>query len=401
MIYAIVIIFGAWVLTSFLDRIQYKAKLAAIPLRVHVNGIRGKSSIVRYIASILREHGYKTLAKTTGTAPRIIDFAGQEVSLIRRGRPNIFEQLLLMKYFIRLRPQAIVVECMAINPTYSEWLESMVMNSHVYILTNVRLDHQDQLGETLEEIAASLALSLPRHATVITGETNPRILDILQKQCEQRHSRLIRACSPEHSTNEAIDISDFTHAPIIDNIRVCLAFSALLNIPKEEAMQTMARTTPDPGHFQLRSFFINQSEIAWANLFAVNDKESFMEWVQLLTSVHTNFMPIIILNHRRDRIDRVPLFTDVIKELGVKHIVTFGDCESMVLKILSEDASILMMGNSSIYANISGKDILNRVVGHFGFQRILLIGAVNIHTRQAEHLLSFIDGQTGLSEEII
>ena len=38
-----------------------------------MNGTRGKSSVTRLVAAGLREGGLKTFAKTTGTAPRVID----------------------------------------------------------------------------------------------------------------------------------------------------------------------------------------------------------------------------------------------------------------------------------------------------------------------------------------
>ena len=50
----------------------HKLALAQLPIRIHVNGSRGKSSVTRLIASGLRAGGLKTLAKTTGTAPRIL-----------------------------------------------------------------------------------------------------------------------------------------------------------------------------------------------------------------------------------------------------------------------------------------------------------------------------------------
>ena len=401
MIYIIFVIFIAWTLASFADLYLYKKRLEAVPLRVHVNGIRGKSSIVRYIAAILRGHGYQTLAKTTGTAPRIIDFDGNEIALKRAGKPNIFEQLLLMKYFLRLKPQAVVVECMAVNPAYSEWLENKVMNSHVYIMTNVRLDHQDQLGYTLEEIAKSLASSLPQRATVITGETNPNILSIFREACEFKDNRLMAPCCTQLLTTNDIDISEFTHAPILENIQVCLTFASLLNISRSEALRAMALTNPDPGHFRLRTLYVSGVEIAWANLFAVNDKESFIEWVQILLSVHQTYDPIVILNNRKDRVERVPLFAQIVKDLQIKKVVAFGDCELMVADNLEPETYVLKLGNTSLYANINGKDLLRRIVSYYRSSRILLIGAVNIHTKQADNLLEYLNSDQEEPEDFI
>ena len=53
--------------------------LSQLPIRIHVNGARGKSSVTRLIAAGLREGGLKTMAKTTGSAPRIINEFGSDV----------------------------------------------------------------------------------------------------------------------------------------------------------------------------------------------------------------------------------------------------------------------------------------------------------------------------------
>lgn len=390
MIYIILAILLCWLFASWSDFYLYQRDLSKVPIRVHVNGIRGKSSITRYVAAILRSHGYQTLAKTTGTAPRIIGFSGEEIALKRAGLPNIFEQLRLMKYFISLKPQAVVIECMATNPTYSEWLEHKVMRSSIYIMTNVRIDHQDQLGYTLPEIATSLSHSIPYRSTVITGETSPEILDIFKSVCDKRRTILIAPCSATSLTFKSIDVTQFSHAPVIENIRVCLALASLLNISTDDALKAMATSTPDPGQFSIKTFFVRGTEIAWANLFAVNDKESFMEWAYTLINVHKSFEPVVILNNRKDRSDRVPVFVDCIKSLPVSKVVTMGDCEDMVAGQLGRGISLLRLGNSSLYRNVPGEDLLGRIVSRFTHERILLIGAVNIHTEQADRLLYFL-----------
>ena len=64
---AILVIIIVSVLTLGLFEIFiHKKSIANIPIRIHVNGIRGKSSVVRLIAAGLREGGLRTFAKTTG-----------------------------------------------------------------------------------------------------------------------------------------------------------------------------------------------------------------------------------------------------------------------------------------------------------------------------------------------
>ncbi|SVE24307.1 uncharacterized protein METZ01_LOCUS477161, partial [marine metagenome] len=72
------LIFFGW----FENTLHIKA-LGKIPLRIHVNGSRGKSSVTRLVAAGLRSGGLKVLAKTTGSAPRIIDENGKDLVIHR------------------------------------------------------------------------------------------------------------------------------------------------------------------------------------------------------------------------------------------------------------------------------------------------------------------------------
>ena len=58
---------------GFIEIYIHKLSLEKIPIRIHVNGTRGKSSVTRLIAAGLRAGGLNTFAKTTGTIPRIIN----------------------------------------------------------------------------------------------------------------------------------------------------------------------------------------------------------------------------------------------------------------------------------------------------------------------------------------
>ena len=70
-------LFIAFVIAGIFEYSKHQAVIGGIPIRIHVNGSRGKSSVTRLIAAGLRAGGIKTLAKTTGSAPRIIDESGK------------------------------------------------------------------------------------------------------------------------------------------------------------------------------------------------------------------------------------------------------------------------------------------------------------------------------------
>ena len=117
-----IIVLGTLVILLFMAGIlefqDHQSSLDAIPLRIHVNGTRGKSSVTRLIAAGLREGGLRTFAKTTGTAPRVIDAEGKDRIIHRLRLPSIGEQVRLLKYFASENPDAVVMECMAVQPQY-------------------------------------------------------------------------------------------------------------------------------------------------------------------------------------------------------------------------------------------------------------------------------------------
>src|SRR5690606_28841177 len=50
----------------------HRRRLAAVPVRIHVAGSRGKTSTARLIGAALRFAGRRVLVKTTGTDPLLI-----------------------------------------------------------------------------------------------------------------------------------------------------------------------------------------------------------------------------------------------------------------------------------------------------------------------------------------
>ena len=69
------------------EQLAQKRNVKKIPIRVNINGIRGKSTVTRLITGILTEAGYKTVGKTTGTEARMIYwFQDEEDPIVRTTR---------------------------------------------------------------------------------------------------------------------------------------------------------------------------------------------------------------------------------------------------------------------------------------------------------------------------
>ncbi|RTZ96436.1 MAG: hypothetical protein DSY36_00860 [Candidatus Neomarinimicrobiota bacterium] len=149
-------------IVGYVEASNHRRIIAAIPLRIHVNGTRGKSSVTRLIAAGLRAGGLRTFAKTTGTAPRIIDAEGKDRIIHRLRSASIGEQIRLMRFFAKEKPDAVVMECMAVQPEYQWISEQKMIKSHIGVITNARPDHLEEMGPTLDDVRKSLGNSVEK-----------------------------------------------------------------------------------------------------------------------------------------------------------------------------------------------------------------------------------------------
>lgn len=69
---------------GFIEKKRHQKNIDALPVRVNINGIRGKSTVTRLTTGILMEAGYKTVGKTTGTDARMIYWDTPEEKPIKK-----------------------------------------------------------------------------------------------------------------------------------------------------------------------------------------------------------------------------------------------------------------------------------------------------------------------------
>ena len=382
------------VLTSFWAREAWAhtRRLRALEWRIHVNGIRGKSTVTRLLAGILREAGIVTIGKTTGSATAVIDPEGTDIPLRRRGAATILEQIDVVDRYVPKGTQALVVECMALKPDYQRMDMARLVQPNVSVITNVREDHQDVMGETLPEIARSLLNTTPRNGVLITAEQNPALLRIIAEEVGRRGSTLLVA-DPDQVSDE--EIEQFSYVAFKSNVAIGLAVANLLGIPRAVAMQGMVRAAPDPGVLRFRHLTLGDKQVTWANLFAVNDRESAIAVFELVLQQCTPDTTVVgILNNRADRERRALQFADVAaRDLVFDRLVTFGAHETAVTeRLIRNGFPREHIRNLGERRNPSMEEILDAVIRSAPTSHVVLVGLVNIHTKQAEMLLEFLEG---------
>ena len=85
-------------------------RIEGLEWRIHVNGIRGKSTVARNVAGMLREAGYTTIAKSTGTEAAVINRDGVDEPIVRKGPPTILEQIEVTRRYVTKDVDALVIE---------------------------------------------------------------------------------------------------------------------------------------------------------------------------------------------------------------------------------------------------------------------------------------------------
>ncbi len=391
-----ILIYLVFVVYWWRRQVAHEKRLRHYKVRVHVNGIRGKSTVTRLIAGVLREAGYRTLAKTTGSAAVTINFDGVDVPIPRRGAANVKEQQDIIASWEPQHAEVIVIECMALQPKYQQWAEQMVIRSHIGVITNVREDHQDVMGETLLDIAVSLAHMCPSGGYLITAEYDPELQAVLKREAEKRGSQLIVADPTRVHDDE---IAQFDYLAFKDNVAIGLAVADLLGIDRDMAMQGMIKAPGDIGVVRLQRVTLRSRPVLWANLFAVNDRESMIISMEMLEAYcNERTVRIGILNNRYDRERRAEQFGDVAaKDLKFDWLITFGAYEDLVTrKLLGNNFPRERIVNLGFSVNPSIDQIIDTIAGMIpdGYQA-LLVGFVNIHTPQAEMIMDYFEHLKG------
>ncbi|POX39104.1 poly-gamma-glutamate synthase PgsB [Streptomyces sp. Ru73] len=322
-LYTVLVVSGAVLLVAgVIEQRRHFANLDRIPTRVLVNGIRGKSSITRLCAGALRGGGLTTVAKTTGTAARFIHPDATEEPVYRKfGIANVVEQIGIVRRAATYRPDALVIECMAVMPALQEINQSKLIRSTIGVLCNVREDHLAEMGPTLDDVARSLCRSMPEGGICVTAEKDR--FHILQEEAEARDCELIYA-DPESVTDE--ELRGFSWFTFKENVAIALAVAELLGVDRDTALKGMYDAPPDPGVLSVERYATEDGKkLRFANVFAANDPESTLMNINQLLDLGAIHRPLnVVINCRPDRVERNGQMGEIIPDLEPEQVFVIG-----------------------------------------------------------------------------
>lgn len=188
-------------LCAFFDNPQNKIKC------IHIGGTNGKGSTSNMLASVLQESGYKV---GLYNSPHLIDFTerikvnGENCSKefvykfiekLKNLPPDIepsffeFTTIMAFEYFLQQKVDYAIIEV-----GLGGRLDSTnIIEPLVSAITNVQLDHQNILGDTIEEIAMEKAGIIKRETAIISGDENEVVKNIIKEKASQENSNFIDA----------------------------------------------------------------------------------------------------------------------------------------------------------------------------------------------------------------
>jgi poly-gamma-glutamate synthase PgsB/CapB len=287
----------------FVERWIHEKNLQKIRIRIHVNGTRGKSSVTRLIAAALREAGVVTCAKTTGTLARFILPDGRELPIFRPAGPNVIEQRRIIATATAYGAQALVVECMALQPELQSLSELKLIRATHGIITNARPDHLEIMGPDPEHVADALAGMTPVGGKLYTTEVDQ--LAAIRRAAEDRKTELVAIGREEVAAIGPAELEPFSYTEHPDNVALALRVCEDLGVDREVALEGMWKAPRDPGALTECALDFFGRRMVFVNAFAANDPVSSEQLYTLARERHPELARTIALfNCRVDRPDR-------------------------------------------------------------------------------------------------
>ncbi len=289
----IVLLTSLIVLLLLLEYLHIKILLQSIPIRIHINGTRGKSTTTELIVTLLRSANYKTLGKITGVIPTILLPNGENKVIKRFGEPRLVEQLRMIRLANKMNVKAIALECMSVTPEYQK-LETSILQPNIYIITNIKYDHAEQMGNNIEDMVNSICNSIPSNSIVVTCEDN-YIYKI--KEIAEKRNSTVTTVKSENIFKEVY----FSHGVHPSSIAIALKIGEIIGLDKNYSFYQLTKHMRNYKSL-LKKIQINDKIIYFINGFSINDVSSAHECLKTWQERTGIFSDInIILNTRNDR----------------------------------------------------------------------------------------------------
>ncbi|MBN2365049.1 MAG: hypothetical protein JXL67_02715 [Calditrichaeota bacterium] len=343
----------------------------AIPVRILVNGTRGKTTTVKILHEIFRQAGWKVYSKTTGDEPLLHFPDGTQKRLHRHGPANIRENIPVLRAWGRKKAEIVIMESMALIPETQQLLTQRIFRPTHYILTNILPDHLETMGTDRNEIFETLRQSFPREGKMFFPASLKEKISTLKIPTD-RLDFSAPVLIDNHFPNISPDVISQNHGLVQS-----LTDSFQLN--QKLVRKIFRREWKRISDSLLKSY--PEKNFDFLNLFSVNDPESTLEMIRHFRKRgEKRVEEIFLFNARADRPYRSLQFIDLFKEnFPEKTIWVCGSGKfffrNFYRKEISGNNIFLVENNQSLLSIFkNGFDTSVRIYGcgnHKGMQQFL------------------------------
>jgi dihydrofolate synthase / folylpolyglutamate synthase len=174
---------------------------------IHVAGTNGKGSTCHLLASILQEQGYKVglytsphlkdfreRVKVNGemiSESEVVDFVNSHQDKFTQIGVSFFEMTtaLAFEYFSNQKVDIAIIE----TGLGGRLDATNIILPELAVITNVALDHQNLLGDTIEAIATEKAGIIKQAVPVVLGFTSTEVSSIIVQIADKRQAQLTKS----------------------------------------------------------------------------------------------------------------------------------------------------------------------------------------------------------------
>lgn len=325
--FLVCVLFVVILIALFVENFLHQRNLKKIPIRILVNGTRGKTSVCRILHKALNNHGIPTLGRTTGSEAVVLNPDGSCENIIRKKDARILEMIPFVRLAAHKGVKCIVVECMAIQPENQKVMARYLIRPTHVLITNSYVDHVAEMGWKRNDVIWCLAQSVPRDASVFSTD--------IEYEGLGREFR--------HVTVKNYDIKDSSIPVHDENISIVVSFLSSFGIDEDEVVSCLPDVAPDKG---LSKPFCNSNGALFIPDFAVNDLTCMEN--SLKAGLATGRELYIVYNNRKDREYRILL---LVKAVGgyaarIKGVYCIGDFPKKVAGYIRSKTGICSIPSS-------------------------------------------------------
>ena len=326
-----------------LDRMKYKRKYGLDRMRVlmsllgnpqedypiiHVTGTNGKGSTVAMLSSLFVHHGQKVGAFVS---PYLIDYTDRFLingnvmpeedfeivgNLVQQAETTLIDEYEPLSFFEIMTAMALVyfsrkkVEVALLEVGIGGLLDTTnIVHSTMSVITSIGMDHEEMLGNTLEEITIQKTGIFKRNQAVILGNLPTEALQIAEVVGKAYNCDL-------HTFEREFKIEPFEDGFIFTNADTRIHIS-YLNLKGKYQLENAAVALECFLQFEKKFYLpINQS--------AIQESFQMVTWPGRMEVVHQS--PKVILDGAHN-IHALKRFVETVKqygEAGVQHTILFS-----------------------------------------------------------------------------